>query len=157
MTGQPAPLLFSTFFGAQMALAAAGPGTPSRIAAALALAAVVAGVFHRPAATAAVLAAVAALALSDPSPLFAAVSGLSAAAYLVIRYAVGAADDTASAAVTVTAPTVAGMLVFSLAAVLAAVLPWRWSWVPLLAPAAVVAILVLAGTGLFRADPVRYE
>ncbi len=151
MTAQPAPLLFSTVFGALMVVAAAGPGTPTLIAAALALVAVAAGVFYRPAAVLAVLAAVAALGLSDPPVLSAAVSGLSATAYLVIRHAAG------SDVVTTTAPTVTCMLGFTVGAVAAGLLPWRLAWVPLLAPVVVVGIVVAAGTGLFRPDPVRYE
>lgn len=151
MTAQPAPLLFSTVFGALMAVTAAGPGAPGRIAAAAALAGVAAGVFYRPAAVPAVLAAVAALGVSAPSVPSAAVCGLSATVYLVIRHAVG------SDVVTTTAPTVLGMLGFTAAAVVAAIVPWRLAWVPLLGPVVVVAIVVAAGAGLFRPDPVRYE
>ena len=79
MSAQPAPLLFSTAFGALMVAAAAWPAGPAGlIAVALAGAAVLAGLFVRWAATAAVLLTVAAGALTDPPVLFAAVSGLSA-------------------------------------------------------------------------------
>lgn len=140
MRTQPVSMLFSSVFGALMAAAATpGAGTPVLIAAGLALAAVAAGVFFRPAAPAAVLLTVAALALGDPSPLLSAVSGLSAAAYLVIRYAVG------GRVVTTTGPTVAAMVGFALAAVLAATIPLRVPWAPLVGPALVaVALIVLA-------------
>lgn len=139
-------------FGVLMVLAAAGAGgVPALITAVLALAAVVAGVFHRSAAVVAVLATVAVLALSEVPPLFAAVSGLCAAAYLVLSYGAGAG------VVVMTVPTVVGMAGFTVVAVAAAMLPWRLSWVPLLAPAAVVAIVAMTGAGLSPKDPVRYE
>ena len=152
MSAQPAPRAVSAVFGVQMVLAAAGPGgPPARIAAGVALAAVIAGVFYRPAAPVAVLSTVAVLTLSEVSPFFTAVSGLSAAAYLVIRYAAG------SGVVTTTAPTVIAMVGFAVVAVAGVAVPWRLEWVPLLGPAAVVAIVVLAAAGLFRGDPARYE
>lgn len=155
MNSQPAPVLFSTVFGVLMVVASAGPGAAVRVAVALALLAVVAGAFYRPATVVAVLATVAALALSDPPLLSAAVCGLSATAYLVIRHAV--AQDGASDVVTTTAPTVLGMLGFTAGAVIAGLMPWRLAWVALLAPVVVVGIVVAAGAGLFRPDPVRYE
>lgn len=145
----------ATLFGALMvgtaAVAAAGP---ARIGAGLALAAVLAGIVHRPAAVAAVLATVALLAWSSPPVVVAAACGLSATAYLVLRYGPGAGDVVVPA---VTVPTLLGMGGGTLAALAASVLPWRIPWLPLLAPVIVVGIVVLAGAGLFRADPVRYE
>lgn len=155
MTRQPAPLAFSTVFGVLMAVAAAGPRPVGLVAAALALLAVGVGVVYRPASAVAVAAAAVALALSDPPVLSAALCGLSAAVYLVIRHAAG------TEVVTTTGPTVLGMLGFTGAAVLAGFGPWQLAWVSLLAPAAVVAIMVAVmatmGAGLFREDPVRYE
>ncbi|MDQ1248025.1 MAG: hypothetical protein QG597_2397 [Actinomycetota bacterium] len=140
---QPAPLVFSTFFGLLMVLAGSGNGgVAAWIGAALALLAVVAGVFYRPSAVLAVIATAATLAVSDTSVLFAAACGLSATAYLVIRCAVPALAGLG--VVTITAPTVIGMVGFGLAAVAAALLPWRLPWVPLLAPALVVGIVVVA-------------
>lgn len=140
---QPAPLVISTFFGLLMVLAATGSGgTPVWISAAIALLAVVAGWFHRPSAVLAVIATAATLAFSDASVLFAAACGLSATAYLVIRHATSAATGIDVA--TMTVPTVIGMVGFTLAAVSAALLPWRLAWVPLLAPTLVVGIVVVA-------------
>lgn len=140
---QPAPLVFSTFFGLLMVLAATGSGgVPVWVGAALALLGLAAGLFHRPSAVLAVLATAATLALSDTSVLFAAACGLSATAYLVIRYAT---PDVAGIGVaTMTGPTVIGMVGCTLAAVTAALVPWRLAWVPLLAPLLVVGIVVVA-------------
>lgn len=139
-------------FGVLMVLAAAGSGgVPALIAAGLALGAVVIGVFRRPAAVVAILLTAVALSLSDVPSLFVAVSGLSAAVYLVLRYGAG------TGVVTLTVPTVAGMVGFTLAAAAAAVLPWRLAWVPLLAPAVVVAVIAMTGAGLSAKHPVRYE
>lgn len=140
---QPAPLVFSTLFGLLMVLVATGSGgVPVWVGTALALLAVVAGVFHRPSAALAVLATAATLAFSDTSVLFAAACGLSATAYLVIRYATPAVAGINVA--TMTGPTVIGMVGSTLAAVTAAFVPWRLAWVPLLAPVLVVGIVVVA-------------
>ena len=126
----------SAGFGVVMAAAAAvdarGPGL---IAAAAAGVAVLAGLFVRAAATAAVLAVVCAIALSEPQPTLAALAGLSAAAYLVVRYAA------------MTRPMVIGLVGFTAIGAVAttAAMP-DLSWLPLLAPvAAVVLFLVLTG------------
>ena len=140
MSAQPAPRIFSTVFGLLMAAAAAAPADgPALLAAALAAFCVLAGLFIRPAATIAVLAALAALALSEPAPLFAGLSGLSAAAYLVIRHAVGVPDM-----VTTTRPTVLGATGFTLAGLVAVSLPAHVAWLPLLAPVAVATVYLLA-------------
>jgi hypothetical protein len=125
----------SAGFGVLMAAAAAvDAGGPGLIAAAAAGVAVLAGLYVRAAATAAALAAVCAIALSEPQPLLAALSGLSAAAYLVLRYA------------TMTRPTVIGIVGFAALGVVATAAPAGLSWLPLLAPvAAVVLFLVLTG------------
>lgn len=143
MTGsrQPAPLVFSTAFGLLMAAAAAiHTGRVGTIAASLACLAVLVGLRYRAAATLAVLLAIVALVGSDAYPLYAAVAGLSAAAYLVIRHAAGPTGGI----VTTTRPTVLGMVGFTLVGVLATVIPGSWPWLPLAAPAAVVVIFVLA-------------
>jgi len=140
-SSQPAPRVLATFFGLLMVLAAIGSGgVPALIGSAVALAAVAAGVFYRRAAVPAVIATAATLAISDTSVLFAAACGLSAAAYLLMRYATPAIPG----AVTMTGPTVIGMVGFTLTAVAAALVPWRLSWVPLLAPILILAIVVLA-------------
>jgi len=126
----------SAGFGVLMAAAAAvdarGPGL---IAAAAAGVAVLAGLYMRAAATAAVLAVVCAIALSEPQPMLAALSGLSAAAYLVLRHAA------------MTLPTMIGLVGFTGIGVVATTAgPTGVSSLPLLAPvAAVVLFLLLTG------------
>lgn len=128
--------MFSPAFGALMVAAAAGPAGPWGLAAvALAAVAIAAGVFVRTAAVVAVPLTVVAIGLGDPAPLFTAVSGLSAAAYLLTRYA----DE----ATTLTVPTAAGMLGFAVAGVVVTAIPLRLTWVPLMAPAIVAVILIL--------------
>jgi hypothetical protein len=125
--------IVSAAFGLLMAVAAgvdaaggAGRGGARRVA-------VLAGLRLRVAATAAVLAG-GAIALAEPPPLLAAVCGVAAAAYLVLRHT------------TMTGPTVAGLVGFAVAGVVATTVPAGWSWLPLLAPVAVVLIfLVLIG------------
>lgn len=127
---------FSGAAGALMVAAAARPVGPwALVALALAAGAVLAGVFVRQAAPAAVLLTVVGIALGDPGPLFAAVSGLSAAAYLVTRYA--------GDAVTLTTPTLLGMLGFTAAGVAATTVPVQLTWVPLMAPLIMAGILIV--------------
>jgi hypothetical protein len=113
-------------------------GGPALLASAAALLAVVAGVVARVAATLAVAATVAALALSGPSPVVAAVAGLAATVYLVLRHARGG-----DAAPALTAPTVVGALGLSAVAVLGASIPLALPWLPLVAPLVVVAAYVI--------------
>src|SRR6202047_3979811 len=88
---QPAPLAFSTAFGLLMVTAAAvHTNRAGVVAIGVAVVALLAGLRYRGAATFSVLSVVAAIVLSVPPPLFAALSGLSAAAYLVSRHAAGA-------------------------------------------------------------------
>ena len=102
--------LFGPAFGLLMVVSAGATGGPVVLAVlGLAVIAVGVGLADSRAATAAVLLSITALALSDPSPLFAAVSGMSAAAYLVNRH------GAASGAVTMTVPTVAGLIGFTAA------------------------------------------
>lgn len=141
VTGQPAAALFSTAFGALMCVAAAVDGDrPGLTATALAVAAVVVGIRFRVAAIFAVLFAMTAIVLSEPPTLFAALSGLAAAAYLVLRH--GAGD--AAGVVTTTWPTVFGMVGFTLVGVVATTAPLSAPWLPLVAPPAVVLVFVLA-------------
>ncbi|MDV3129628.1 hypothetical protein M1247_32315 [Mycobacterium sp. 21AC1] len=140
MPRQPAPRTFSTMFGLLMAAATAAPADgPALAAAATAGVCVLAGLAARPFATAAVLAAVAALALAEPAPLFSALSGLSATAYLVIRHAVGTPD-----VVTTTRPTILCAVGFTAVGLAAVAVPATLPWLPLLAPVAAAAALVLA-------------
>ena len=144
MSRQPLPLLFSSVFGILMVLTAARPTGPIGVAA-LGLSAVslMLSLFVRRAAMVAVLLCIGAMAIAEPSPFFAAVSGLSAAAYLVLRYA----EDSEAAAFTV--PTVLGMLGFTAAGVAATAVSLQVKWVPLLAPTVVVAVLILVAMPLW--------
>lgn len=142
LPAQPAPRALSAFLGLLMVLAAAGNGgQPALIGTAAALVAVAAGVFWRPAAVLAVILTAVTLAVSGTPVLFAAACGISATAYLVIRHAAPTTGEVGVA--TITLPTVIGMVGLTLAAVAAALLPWHLAWVPLLAPALVVGIVVV--------------
>jgi hypothetical protein len=105
---------------------------PALAAAGIAVAALVVGVRFRTVSTVAVLATAAVVALSDPAPLSAALSGLSAVAYLLLRH--GA---------TFTRPTVVGALGFAAVGLAATAVPLELAWVPLVAPLAVPALYLL--------------
>jgi hypothetical protein len=123
----------STSFGLVMVAAVAvGADGPALVGAALAAVAVLAGNVFRPAATLAVLIGVAVIVLADAPPMLCALSGLCAAAYLVLRHTA-----------TVTAPTVLGAVGFATAGLAAASIPVQLPWVPLVAPVAVLAVYVL--------------
>ena len=125
--------LISAAFGVVMAAAAAvDAGGPGLVAAALAGVAVLAGLYLRAAATVAVLATVSAIALAEPQPLLAAVSGVAGAAYLVLRHT------------TMTRPTVVGLVGFGAVGVVATAVPAGWSWLPLAAPVAVLLIFLVS-------------
>jgi hypothetical protein len=127
----------SAAFGFLMAAAAAVQADgPAFVAATSASAAVLAGLVLRPAAPLAVIFTVAALALSDPAASLAALSGLCAAAYLVLRYSGGGA-------VTATPPTVVAAVAFAGAGLMATSVPLHVRWLPLLAPVAVLVIYAL--------------
>ncbi|MBS4727394.1 hypothetical protein MSM1_03130 [Mycobacterium sp. SM1] len=132
--------VFSTASGLLMvALAAAGSHGPAAGAQALGVIAVLAGTVYRPAATLAVLFSVAAMVLSNQlSPVLAACSGLSAASYLVARYAHRGPTGV------VTTPTIVAAVGFTFVGVVAASFPLQLAWLPLLAPPAVLGIYVLA-------------
>lgn len=136
---QPGALTLSTGFGLLMVVVAGVQAHGAAVVVSvLALTAVIAGLVFRAAATGAVLLTVVALAVSDSPPLVAALSGLSAATYLLLRHAAGAR------VVTTTGPTLIAMLGFTLAGVIATAVNLDVPWLPLLAPPAVVAIYVLA-------------
>lgn len=140
-------LAFSTGFGALMvALAAVPVGPAGLIPAAFCVAAVLAGVFFRPAATVAVLLATVTAALSEASVLFVAASGLSAAAYLLLRHSAG------STAAHLTVPAALGLIGFTLAGVVAAAVPLQITWAPLLAPVTIAVILVLVALPLLGGE-----
>jgi hypothetical protein len=144
---QPAPLAFSTAFGFLMVTAAAVQADKAgSIALVLAVVAVLTGLVYRATATLSVLLVIATIMLSDPPPLFAAVSGLSAAAYLVLRHAAGPP----AGLVTTTRPTVIGMVGMTLVGIAATSVPLRLPWLPLLAPPAVVVVFVLVTLPFLR-------
>jgi hypothetical protein len=139
--------LLSTACGLLM-VAAAGVGThgPARAVAVSALVAVTAGVLVRPIATIAVLLTVAVIAMTGPAAIVAAVAGLSAAVYLVLRH--GAASGIGLDSVSVT--TLASALGFTLTGLVATAYPLQLPWLPLLAPLAVFAIYLLATRPFLR-------
>ena len=110
---------------------------PALIGALLAAAAVVVGIRWRPAATLAVVISIGLIALRDPAPAFAALSGLSAVGYLVLRHSGGSVGQT------VTPPTVVAALVFAAAGLAATTIPVELPWVPLFAPVAVIVIYAM--------------
>ena len=121
---------------AAVGIAAQGP---ARIAAVLAVVAVLAGTVFRPAATGGVVLTVLVIALTNPAAAPAAVAGLCAAIYLVLRHA------PANPAVVggLSGPTIAAVG-FTFAGLVAAVFPLRVAWLPLVAPLAAVALYLLA-------------
>jgi hypothetical protein len=142
--------LLSLAFGLLMVAAATLASTgPALVVAAVAVGALVVGLAIRVAGTVAVVAVAGALALSEPSPVVAAIAGLAATAYLVVRHAEG--TDAASA---LTVPTVLGALGLSAVTVLGATVPLALPWVPLVAPLAVVAAYVIV-LDRYAGDPGR--
>jgi hypothetical protein len=133
--------LLSTACGLLM-VAAVGVGThgPARAAAVSALVAVTAALVFRPVATLAVLLTMAVIAWTSPTASVAAVAGLSAAVYLVLRH--GAASGIGLDSVSVA--TLVAALGFTLAGLVATAFPLQLPWLPLLAPLAVFAIYLLA-------------
>lgn len=142
---QPAPLAFSTAFGLLMVTAAAiNTDQAGAVAIGVAVVALLVGLRYRAAATLSVLSVIAAIVLSVPPPLFAALSGLSAAAYLVIRHA------SEAGVVTTTRPTVIAMVTFTVIGIGATSVPLHVPWLPLVAPPAVVLMFLLAAWPFLR-------
>ena len=133
MTAAAQARTLSAAFGLVMVAAAvvAADGT-ALVAAGFAAAAVLVGTVFRPASSLAVLITAAVIVIADAPPMFAALSGLSAAGYLVLRHTVAA-----------TVPTVVGGVGFTAAGLAAASLPVQLPWLPVLAPLAVVVSYVL--------------
>jgi hypothetical protein len=153
MSRSSLPPLFSALaaqaFGILMVVTAVRPSGPIGLAAlGLSALALLAGLFVRQAAPAAVVVSIAAMGLADPTPVFAAVSGLSAAAYLLLRYAESDGGP-GSDAVTLTVPTAVGLVGFTLAALAASAIGTQLAWVPLLAPLIAMAILILVALPLW--------
>ena len=144
----------STAFGLVM-LAAAGFQTDGSalVLAMLAAVAVLMGIVFRVAATAAVLLAAAAIVVADAPPMLAALAGLSAACYLVLRYTEGGSIGVIGASASV----MLAALGFTFVGVLAASFPFELPWLPLLAPLAVFAIYVLATRPFFQAGEGKFE
>ncbi|MFZ0906238.1 MAG: hypothetical protein WAN71_20675 [Mycobacterium sp.] len=140
-----APL--SAAFGFLM-VAAVGIGShgPTLVAATAAVVAVLAGTLFRPVATLAVLLTVAVIALSNPAATLAAVSGLAAAVYLVLRHAAGGGTGLDS----VSGASVVGAVGFAFAGVVATAFPLQLPWLPLLAPLAVFAVYLVATRPFLR-------
>ncbi|MDT5068525.1 MAG: hypothetical protein QOK02_4680 [Mycobacterium sp.] len=142
---QPAPLVFSAGFGLLMVAATAVRGDEiALICAGLAALALVVGIRYLSCATLSVLLVVVSMVMSDPPPLVAALAGLSAGAYLVIRHAAEAG------VVTTTRPTVIGMVAFTVVGIVATTTPMSVPWLPLLAPPAVVVIFILVMVPFLR-------
>jgi hypothetical protein len=140
--------LLSTAFGLVMGAAAGLQTTgPALFLAMAAAAAVLAGIAVRVVATAAVLLSAAAIVVSESPPLLAALAGLSAACYLVLRYTEGGSTRVIGAS----APAMLAALGFTFVGVLAASFPFELPWLPLLAPLAVFGIYVLATRPFYQA------
>lgn len=140
--------LLSATFGLMM-VAAAGFQTDGRalILAMSAAVMVLAGMVLRVAATVAVLLAAAAIVMSDAPPMLAALAGLSAACYLVLRYT----ESGSMRVVGASAPAMIAALGFTFIGVLAASFPFELPWLPLLAPLAVFGIYVLVTRPFYKA------
>ena len=145
--GQLAARILSTACGLLM-VAAVGIGShgPALIAATAAVVAVVAGILSRPVATLAVLLTVGVVAVSDPAATLAAVSGLFAAVYLMLRHAAGGGNGLDS----VSGATVVGAVGFAFAGLVATAFPLQLPWLPLLAPLAVYTVYLLATRPFLR-------
>jgi hypothetical protein len=131
--------LASAFGLVMVAAAAMQADGPALVAAAAAAVAVLVGNIFRLAATLAVMLTVAVIAFADAPPMLAVLSGLSAAAYLVLRHTVA-----------VTLPTVIASVGFAAAGLAAASIPIEVPWLPLLAPLAVLALFVLVTRPFWR-------
>ncbi|MGV0871612.1 hypothetical protein [Mycolicibacterium sp. XJ879] len=131
----------ATAFGLVMvAVSAVQAGDAALVVAGSAALAVLAGNAFAPCATLAVLLSGAVLVLSDAVPMLAALCGLTAAGYLMLRHTSAA-----------TAPTVIGAVGFTAIGLIAVSLPAEVPWLPLVVPVAVLALVVLA-TRPFWAD-----
>jgi len=145
--GQLAASIFSAACGLLM-VGAVGVGShgPALVAATSAMVAVAAGILFRPVATLAVLLTAAVVTLSDPVPTLAAVSGLSAAIYLVLRHAAGSGAGLDG----VSGATLVGAVGFTFAGLVATAFPLQVPWLPLLAPLAALAVYLLATRPFLR-------
>ncbi|MGB0970202.1 MAG: hypothetical protein ACPGVG_04470 [Mycobacterium sp.] len=130
-----AKLLLPTVFGVLMVGAAGHRASPpALIMAAAALAAVLVAGWLRPAATVAVLLTVFTVVLADPAPMYTALAGLAATAYLVLRHSTGGA----------TVPTMFAAVGFAAVVTVAVAVPVQVPWLPLAAPLVVLAGYLLS-------------
>ncbi len=135
MTAISAKLLLPTAFGVLMVGAAGHRASPpALILTAAALAAVLVAGWLRPAATVAVLLTVFTVVLADPAPMYTALAGLAATAYLVLRHGTGGA----------TAPTMFAAVGFAAVVTVAVAVPVQVPWLPLAAPLVVLAGYLLS-------------
>lgn len=126
-------VLLPPAFGVLMVGAAAYRADgPALVVAGIALVAVIASAWWRPAATVAVLLAVLTVVLADSAPMHTLLAGLGATVYLVLRHT----DPT----VATTAFAVGSAVVVAVAVVL----PLHLPWLPLAAPLALLAGFLLA-------------
>jgi len=141
--------VLSTACGLLM-VAAVGIGShgPALLAAASAAVAVTAAMLFRPAATLAVLLTVGVIVSTSPPAAVAAVSGLAAAIYLVLRHAAGSGIGLDS----VSGATLVSAVGFTLVGLAATAFPLQLPWLPLLAPLAVFAIYLLATRPFLSAE-----
>jgi hypothetical protein len=124
----------STAFGLVMiAAAAVQADDAAMIVAGSTTFAVLMGNIFRPAATLAVLMSAAVIVLTDAPAMLAALSGLCAACYLVLRHTA-----------IITAPSVIGAVGFTAAGLAAVSMPLQLPWVPLAAPLAVLTLVALS-------------
>lgn len=124
----------STAFGLVMVASAALPADDAALGVCgFAVLMVLLGNVFAVAATVAVSSTAAVMVMASASPALAALCGLAGAAYLVLRHT----SD-------VTVPTVVGALLFTAVALAAVLVAPEWPWVPLAAPLAVLAAVVLA-------------
>jgi hypothetical protein len=139
--------LLSTAFGLMMCAAAGFQAAgPALVLATVAVAVVLVGIAFRAGATAAVLLAAAAQVVAGAPPILAALAGLCAACYLVLRYTEGGSAGWIGAS----APALLAALGFTFVGVLAASFPFEVPWLPLLAPLAVFAVYVLATRPFYK-------
>jgi hypothetical protein len=139
--------IVSTACGLLMvAIVGIGSHGSTRIAAASAVVAVTAAISFRAVATIAVLLTVVVVELSGPPDILAAVAGLSAAVYLVLRHAAGSGVGLDG----VSGATLVSAVGFTLVGLVATAFPLRLPWLPLLAPLAVFAIYLLATRPFLR-------
>lgn len=127
-------VLLANVFGVLMVGAASyGADGAALGVAAAALLAVLVGAWLRSAATGAALLTVLTLVLADPAPLYAALAGLAATAYLVLRHGAGG----------VSAPTMFFAVGCTALITVAVVLPIHVRWLPLAAPLVLLTAYLL--------------